>query len=291
MKLLVCSVLLVLVSLPALGEGTGTFIAWPEWRIYSTEDTYMGRRHTSFPLTYLVDGDPDTAWVFSGLTDRPDGQPARYAIALTRDWNKKGAAADSIRIMNGYNKSRELFERNNRITELKLEVNGKLLKTVRLSDEMGWHTISIPRQVVRSVRMEFTGFVKGRDDDVCVSEIELLDRGRKIDLKMPKAVVYTEGSECGCGQEFCVIDRDGKRLATDDSEGRPHWSPDGTRVAGLYCIGETWRLWVVDMTKPAVVYDKRSPDQQAFEAVWADNHTVRLSPYPEATAGMRVRVD
>ena len=233
-------VLLILAALPALCNGTDTYIAWPGWQVSSTENLDAGHKHTSFPLTHMLDGNPATTWVFSGTGKRLDGSPSGYAITLARERDTKPVAMDGIWIMNGYNKSRKLFLRNNRIVQLKLYVNDVFLKTVTLSDSMGWHKISIPRKPIRSIKLEFTKFKRGRDDDICISEIALYDCGKKVDLKMPKAVEFTEGNgDCGCGQEFHVIDRAGKRLAGYDGQSPCIWSPSGRYVAAAP-YGEFW---------------------------------------------------
>ncbi len=198
MNKLLLIALVAVVTTPGLCDGTATLISWPGWTCSSTEDLSLGRKHTSFPLTYLFDNDPATAWVFSGTGKHAETGRTGFAIDLSRDEGERAVIVDGIWIMNGYNKSRELFARNNRITELQVYVNWKLVKTVALADSMGWHKISIPQQPVKDMALRFTKFARGRDDDVCVSEIALYDRGKKVGLKMPKAVEFTEGNtDCG----------------------------------------------------------------------------------------------
>lgn len=215
----------------------------------------MGHKHTSFPLTYLFDDSPATAWVFSGTGKHVENGRTGFALALSREEKWKPVTADSIWIMNGYNKTPELFLRNNRITEIKLDVNWKPEKTVVMADSMGWHKISIPRQPIREVALRFTKFEKGTDDDVCVSEIALYDRGKKVDLKMPKVVEFTEGDgDCGCGQVFSLIDRSGKQLVSYDFESPCVWSPSRRYVAS----GGNG-LWVVDASAGKIIMRRSLP--------------------------------
>ena len=71
----------LLVWVPAYAEGWSTYVEWHQWTIRSNEYLNVGQKHTSYPLTYLVDGDPRTAWVFSGtqasvkMSEMSDGRP------------------------------------------------------------------------------------------------------------------------------------------------------------------------------------------------------------------------
>lgn len=290
MKSLWMIVVLVAIALPACCDGTATLIRWPGWECSSTEDLSLGHKHTSFPLTHLFDNNQATAWVFSGTGKHAEYGSTGFGLHLSREDGRKPCTLDSIWVMNGYNKSRKLFFGNNRITELKLYVDWKFVKTVALTDSMGWHKISIARQPIKDIALRFTKFQKGRDNDVCVSEIALYDRGKRIDLKMPQAVEFTRGdTDCGCGQEFGVINRSGRQLARNTSEGRPSWSPKGTRIAGFYSVGKASHLWVVDAHKARVIYDRRCPVQYPFDPAWVGEDTIRVKDTVGST-GKLVRV-
>jgi|GEM_PF-6870115 len=291
MKKFVLIAILILSALPALCDGTATLIQWPEWTVSSTENLDMGHKHTSFPLIYLLDGNPATTWVFSGLGRSWDDSASGYAITLTRGEHRKPITVDCIWVMNGYNKSSELFLRNNRVTQLKLYINDKFIKTAALSDNMGWHKISIPKQPIKEIKLLFTRFQKGRDNDICISEIALYNGDVKVNFEMPQAVIYTPGSDCGDGQLWCVVNRTGKRLATHDSESQLQWSPNGKYVAGLSQNNQNkWHLWVVDSIKGRVIYDKASPIQEPFDLVWKDNQSFRLQPGPDEPGGKLVKI-
>lgn len=277
MKKLTLIAFLILMALPALCDGTDTLIAWPGWVVSSTEDLYMGHIHTSFPLTYMFDGDAASTWVFSGKGKRIDGSASGYAVTLARGDGAKPITLDSIWIMNGYNKSRELFLRNNRITQLKLYINSKFEKTVTLDDSMGWHKISIPRQPINEIKLVFTGFAKGPDNDVCVSEIALYDQGKMINMKMPKAVEYTEGNgDCGDGQVFYVIDRQGKQIKDFDRQSPCVWSPSGRYIAAAPYL----KFWVIDSSTAKVIMQQTlSGDNWTWTEIdrWKDEHNVVIT--------------
>ena len=48
----------------------GTYAEWPGWRISTSENIYDDRqKYEHYPSPLMFDGDPSTAWVFSGDTD------------------------------------------------------------------------------------------------------------------------------------------------------------------------------------------------------------------------------
>jgi hypothetical protein len=179
----------------ARADYAATNIEWKGWQIASSENLYAGRIHRSYPLTYLLDGGPRTAWVFSGKGKCKDGSwNSRYALEIRPD---KPVIMDRIRLMNGYNKSRELFFKNDRVIQIRLTINGEKVKTATLADTMGWHEVAFPRQAVNGLRIEFTGIRRGQIHDLCISELALYNGARKVEMHMPQAVMFTEGSECG----------------------------------------------------------------------------------------------
>jgi hypothetical protein len=254
MKKLLISLIVMAACLPALAEGGwNTFIEWRGWRISSNEGLWAGHKHTAYPLTYLVDGDPNTAWVFSG-TEAAVKDYKYYHHEPYHQWIEIDghAYADSIRIMNGYNRSPELFARNNRITQIKLIINDKTVKTVDLSDKMGWHEISFPRRLCHSIKLVFTGIRKGSDNDTCISELALYDMGTKIDFALPKMVLYSTG-ETGDADAFdnnFIMTASGKIVFRMDDDTLPVWSPSRRRIAFADSrkSGEIW-IRIVDVAE------------------------------------------
>ncbi|BCM93206.1 hypothetical protein IAD21_05094 [Abditibacteriota bacterium] len=249
--------LLVLVMLftvkMALGCGTGpTSVNWQDWSIKSNEMRWLGVSHNGMPLYNLVDGDSKTAWVWSGLGGRVEkyrrGPKNLIFIREKPFW------VDEVRILSGYAKNAALWKRNNRIKTLSISRNGDEgatwgreatpIKTVSLRDARGWHRILLPRREVLSVGLNILDEYKGRDNDLCVSEIEFYNRGRKIDFHMPRVVISLDGAEDSVSNEDFdaiqkqprnkihfpdgVVDRrSGQVISSVDSELLPDFSPDG----------------------------------------------------------------
>jgi hypothetical protein len=254
MKRLFSVLLMLVVASPVFADYVPTYIKWNGWVIKSSEDGNIHEGQNRYPLTYLFDGDPTTAWVFRGPREsetRHFEWKSRYGIALNPS---KPVQIDGIRIMNGYNKSQELFLKNNRFLRMSIRLDGKLVKTVSLSDKMGWHTVSLPKQKVSEIELYFTQIRRGKIDDVCVSGLELLGRGKPLPMNMPNAVLYSLGSSCGCGSNPSFITLRGKRLAEDfmtEGEG-VEWSPNKRYVASIDRYKGKDSVWIGDFERAKV---------------------------------------
>jgi hypothetical protein len=254
-------------------DGRNLEIRWKGWRIETGEpfakDTASRIEH---PLTYLVDGDPNTAWMFHGRPKAERGWNP-YFVEFLRpsepgQAQEKGSpvAVDELWLMNGFNKSRELFLRNNRVVEVKLWVNWKPVKAVSVSDEMGWHKIAIPnggKGVVR-LKLEFTRQARGTDNDLCLSELALYNKGRKLDFRLPPYVVYA-GNSGGCccggmGNAYRFMTRAGRLEAP--RFGAHEWSPGGRFLASVSEAPRRFEVHAWDTHTARAIYShtlKRDP--------------------------------
>jgi hypothetical protein len=251
-------------ALPAWADHMNTDIHWPGWRVESSEELYLGRKYTQYPLTYLFDGDPQTAWVFSGLARGPD---RKVLLTIRSD---TPFAVDRLRIMNGYNKSEAIFARNNRVVGLRVILSNAdsvpapeaTQVEAKLPDRMGWHTVLLARGQVRTIELEVTDLVKGPDDDVCVSGLELYDGDRMIDLGMPLAVLASDGDECGCGYESRLVDWHGKAILPDglgrglDADWELHFAPSRRLVAFQIPSARKPTICIFDVVARKVVLNK-----------------------------------
>jgi hypothetical protein len=309
------AVIMVCMAGAAGADYCPTEVSWPGWKVTSSENLYAGVRHTSYPLTHLFDGRPETAWAPSGkgVISAPNGPiPAclddgRTVITLYPD---KPVAITAIRLMTGYNKSPELFAANDRAAEVRLTVNGGYIekaprnleaftKTAALKDSMGWHTVSLDGRKVWSLRIEVTRRHKGTSGDLCLSELELYDGDTRIDMHMPEVVRFTRGDECGCGLTHWLMQRDGTRLCHDDGEqlgleeatdADAAWSPGGRFVA------------VIEYNKKQksdflCVFDAATGERVVHQAIhtaalnlkWRGEKTVVLEYFPGAKPPMPVQ--
>jgi hypothetical protein len=284
----------------AAADYAPTEIAWPGWRVASSEDLYLGVRHTSYPLTHLFDGQADTAWAPSGKA-KALVYKDRTVLVLAPD---KPVSITSLRLMTGYNKSDALFEKNDRAAEIRITVNGEnylgvgqdakpYTKTTRLKDSPGWHTVKVEGPKVRCLTLEILQRHKGATGDLCLSELELYNGDTRIDMAMPEVVRFTKGDECGCNQTHEIIRRDGTRICRDNGEEMGEgagygasgaaWSPTHRYVAGIdYTAGrkEKAALYVIEAATGQVVL-RRPVDVAGCAITWKGDGFVRVTYYTD----------
>lgn len=253
-----------------------TGIRWHGWEVTTSEDLFAGRTHRSYPLTNLFDGDPRTAWVYSGPRQREESERPRdrYAIELL---STRAMTIDGLQIMNGYNKSDRTFANNRRAVKLTVlaadDWKGEHpLKVVDLADRAGWHSISLPRRKYpNGIRIVFNRFAGDERQDIALSELRLTSRGRPIAMRLPRAVLATEGSSCGCGTVWSAMTRSGQILA-DSNWGEGDASSIDPR--GRYAAGVQRRnkkdglLWVVDLQAGRLVKSRSVRSDTELETRW-----------------------
>lgn len=108
----------------ASAGGISTSIQIGKWTIESSECLWAGQRHTSYPIWKMFDGRPDTAWVFSGvgypkLSPKDEGNGVEKGIRL-KLVPSHPVVIDELRLMNGYNKSEDLYYKNSRVAEISI---------------------------------------------------------------------------------------------------------------------------------------------------------------------------
>jgi hypothetical protein len=266
----------------ALADYTPPYVQWNGWTMRSSAFAIDAYRQYQYPLTYLFDDDPKTTWTFSGkvFAVEPQGRTlvldhwnGDYALSFEPEKPRK---IDQIRIMNGYNKSTKSFGDNERIAEVAIYEMGvypnKFIKRASLTDKMGWHSISIPRQNYTELGVVITKRYGGKCHDICVSGIELWNQGKKIDLHMPKIVKASEGDDCGCFTQESVMLTNGKRISQETEERRPFdFSPSGKSVA---VIKNAW-LKAFDTTTGKQILSRQIPSGSASPN-WVDERSIRL---------------
>jgi len=229
---------------------------WPGWRISSSEDLSEETKYSSYPLPLMFDGDPATAWVYSATQNARDTTewPSRYAIALEP---KRPVEVDGLRLMNGQNQSLARFQRNNRVTQIRVTLftaRKPMTRTFALPDRMGYHTVSWPRVRINKLRIQFEGIKRGRDNDICISELELFNSGRKVGWHLPRAVMFYDGTE-GCTAIY-LIARNGRVLdgIAADIGYADEWSQNNRYVCGYAGGGDNEDyLWVADTWRGRII--------------------------------------
>lgn len=247
----------------ACADHIPTNATWRGITVSTSEEFWaLGRsKEKKYPIHWMFDGKPETAWVYESKREMPKGAPIHFpgkvsvCISMPEDFT-----VDGLRLMNGYNKSVDLYRGNARITGIEVSVRDwdaggyMVLKRTTLKDEMGWRTVSLPQTKTREIYITVTATKTGPLKDICISELQLLNRGKAIDLKPTEIIVAQNGDECGCGGSTWFYDRGyGFRREIKSEFVESFASPNGQRVAALYDI-LVGRQWAGTMT----VFDGRA---------------------------------
>ncbi len=241
---------LVVLSAVVAADHNPTHISWRHpslgmVRVSSSEELWLGKTFNHYPLTYLVDGNPSTAWVFKGdlqahLKYRQEIPGAEYSaerILPTFCGNYSVAfefenpvLVDEVRLVAGYAKNAEVFSRNRRVREARVTLNYSATTRHRLQDSMAMQSLRVRTTEAHRVELTLDSFYEGADQDVCLSEVEFFYRGKRLDLQLPAWVESTDGSEC-CESDVVLASRHGIKQAELGAVIEVFWSPDG-RLAG-----------------------------------------------------------
>lgn len=274
---------LLSVLMCAAASASPSSVWWPAWTISSSEELSGGIEYSkngytpSFPLSFLFDNDPQTAWVYSAKS-REFYSPFhnRYAIQLKP---AKPISIDGLRLMNGQNANRARFLSNKRVTKIRVTMEvgkAKIVRTFALPDTMGFHNVSLPRRQITSLMIEFIGLKNGNgDNDLCVSELQLTSRGQKINMQMPRAVMFFDGTEGDSGALFLLRGSEMLDGIARDAGGGDEWSRNGRYVSGV-AVGEVNRpdyLWVADTWKGKIVrrFSDRRFHYYEYSPKWKNN--------------------
>ena len=250
---------------------------WPQWEIQSSEELYDETKYTSYPIPLMLDGDPKTAWVYSAKKRKYDKQifASPYGFIFTPS---TPLTLDSLRLMNGQNLSRARFLANHRALKIRvtqeLPDKKKVTTETKLSDTMGWHAIKLPRHKTKSLKIELLDFKRGnsKNSDVCISELELRDNGKKIDWRMPRLLMFTDGF-LGCDASY-LITRHGRVLdgiATDVGY-EDKWNSSGRYAAGLNGGGNY--VWIADVWSGKTIREIKYPENSWPDYKWRNAQTL-----------------
>ncbi|MCE9559037.1 MAG: hypothetical protein K8R88_08810 [Armatimonadetes bacterium] len=280
-KLLVLFTLLA--TTIAFADHWNTMASWSGWKISTGEESWFGKRHTSYPIWQMFDRDPKTAWVYSGtfadpMKTKSVGEKVvstRLRTLEERAWiqilPRQPVVVSEVRIMTGYNKDLATFQRNARILRLDIfesnqfEADDHKIKSVQLSDKMGWHKISLPRKKYDCLRFVVREISHGSDPDIAISEVRLMDGARDVGPPKTGYALYSDGDECGCGGTTQFLRKDGKLIAqTLNIESQVAASSDGRYVAGFDRLNTTQKkLWIFNIPQRKFVVQKNLTEKES----------------------------
>ena len=170
--------------------------------------------------------------------------------------------------------------RNDRIKDLEvwaqaLEGDRRLIGKYRLQDRMGWQTISFKPNEFKYLVLSVTSRYRGTENDLCISEVELMNRGKKVEMHMPNYVDMTHGDDCGCFSDHYRVPPSG-RMSLHDNDPPPCaiWGDPPTGVKVEYIDGRhgkpTVYKFVDKKTKKALLsVASRNDDDPEIELEYA----------------------
>jgi hypothetical protein len=240
-------------------------VEWLGWSVgYEYHDDPPYPAHQYF-IGNLLDGDPTTAWMVGGVQVYsnekeafvPDFEPDYVPILFVN--LPKAMKIDGIRIMPGYNKSPAVFARNNRITKIDIhdsewssyfDKDQPPIVAATLKDEMGWQTVTFAQREISGIQVVIKDWVKGKDNDFCISDIQLLSDGKPVAWQVTPMVLSTFGSSC-CGAAWHVVQRNGKivREAGTNEFDFCSSDPTGRYVFSNALTQNYFQFYVLDMVK------------------------------------------
>jgi len=317
------AVLLLLLPCAAAADGRhGASLVFPLWEIRLPEEPYVNTELESgqkrYPITNMFDGDLTTAWVYEG--PKWDGQDAdNWDRPLTgtaflggvaqwidiRSLSPNPPLIDAVGIANGYAKSAAVYERNNRVTRVRLDGGGTSLEpgwaeTADLQQVMWMQVVSIPETRADRVRLTVEAVERGPDDDLCISEIQLFHKGRAVIPRPTPFVLCSEGAPCGCCGSLELADSQCRRVWSAGDSRRFfvrsfHFSPNGRAAVllGDADDGMNQAVAVVDLANGQHLFRERL-DAYPVSARWLSDEQFEVTAWEwEETARTerRYRVD
>jgi hypothetical protein len=147
----------------------GSSFLWTDWNKF--QENY----HPS----YILDGDPKTAWV-EGADSSGAGEWVRIHVSPV-----EGATKIRLRIQNGYHKSKELYAKNARLKTVELVALPSNTKhKATLEDAMKWQEVAFeqPAGRLEAIELRAVDVVEGsKYTDLCVSDVELYVTGLNVE--------------------------------------------------------------------------------------------------------------
>jgi len=285
MRLILPGLLLLLSMAAVRADRTWAAMHWPGWCIEMWEDSIS----TRYPLSNLADGDMRTAWVFNQASlpyqEFDPGEFNHGAGRTLRVISERKLTIDGIELTNGYAKDTPTYWRNNRIRKISVSLyDGQShTYTFTLRDTRELQRCVFARATISAITIKFEQVDASRDDDLCISELSLLDGGKPVPWGLTPFVVTNDANVSCCGGTAM-------RLRTQGGLNVP--GPDnipldfvaaatqpGTHVMLLAAPD---RLYLFDMDRGAYLHQQPLPGQLTLPSSigWLNAHTAAVAVAP-----------
>ncbi len=142
---------------------------WTDWNKFQE----------NYHPNYILDGDPATAWV-EGADSSGAGEWVRIHVSPV-----EGATVIRLRVANGYQKSKALYQKNARLKKVEVvALPAKSTHVAELKDAMGWQEIAFeqPAGKLEAIELRAQEVYEGsKYTDLCVSDLEIFVTGLTAD--------------------------------------------------------------------------------------------------------------
>ncbi|MCD4694484.1 hypothetical protein K8R62_03960 [bacterium] len=159
-----------------------------EEEIFGYSSSYLKEGETNYYACKAFDGDQKTAWV-EGSEDGGVGEWISVPLERMSDISKfpdtclddmcsKKIKINKFNIFNGFGESKELWEKNNRVKEIKIIFNDSKEIILEIPDIYGYQTIDLPEEITTNrflAKVEILDVYKGSEyNDTAITEIRFL---------------------------------------------------------------------------------------------------------------------
>ncbi|HWA82205.1 MAG TPA: hypothetical protein VG820_02135 [Fimbriimonadaceae bacterium] len=289
------AVLVILAGMSALAKAdySPTSVSWRGWNAETSEYLCAGKLDRRYTIMNLFDSNPATTWVLNRTADKHELPAIFRKNEFSVEPNDGIKQVDGFRIMNGYNKSRRLYDLNDAVSELRIYAGKRLLKTVQLGNWLGWHNVRLPVTQIgvtedgfdEGLTFEVVGVRKGRVHDLCISGLQLTFHGKSLTWSPDRLVLFNSGGETE-PNDTELWTWTGRYVVTDRGNNimGPTCSPNGRFIVGTDCPDHSISLWVADCDSGRIIHRRRMFDEPNPEsphiyhesASWIDNRTVDI---------------
>jgi hypothetical protein len=202
-------------------------IQWPGWEVRTTEKFSL----LKYPLTNMLDGKQDTAWVFNKWDCEPNTDSESIKRMTTKFKHGIGTSitvktgedttvfCDGIGIINGYAKNSTIYQQNNRITKITLNCTGPKTnwsKSYSLKESSEMQNLSIPHLRLNQIQIHFDEVKVGKDDDLCISELVLYRDKKPISWQLTPTVICNKELGCDACPSYVLLCSNKEVILTDD---------------------------------------------------------------------------
>ena len=173
------------------------------------------------------------------------------------------------------------FDEEGQGQQVAVQWESKPVKSTHRVDANGWQTLSFAKKKGKQIEVVFLSKQKGKERGLRIAEIELLRDGQPIDLHLPQAFLYGQGSggECGCMMQGFVIDRQGNTIAKTEV-GYSKFYDDLWSKTGQYMYivssGKVLSVWVVDTITKEIVIRRRFPNAGELDVSWSGEKALKV---------------